>query len=80
VRVIINQNGNAYFTLGSNQFANITKIEMEDKTALYSVGIEQISFALYKKEKRAITALNSLMGFIVDETRETFRFEQDKGN
>jgi hypothetical protein len=77
LKIIVNQTGTALFTVSGNQLFNISKAEVKG-TELYSVGVENLSFGLYKKEKRAMTALNSLLAFLSDETRSTFRFEPDK--
>lgn len=77
MKIIINQGGHGFFTVGGNQFINISKVEI-DGNKIYSVGVENISFGLYKKEKKALSAMNSVMGFLCDETRDSFRFELDK--
>jgi hypothetical protein len=77
VKIIINQSGTAIFTVGQNQFHNITQTEA-DGVKYYSIGVEHISLALYKREKQAVKAFNALMKFIVDDSCDSFRFELDK--
>jgi hypothetical protein len=81
MKIIVNAAGTALFTVGAvcgNQFINISKVEV-DGTELYSVGVENISFGLYKKEKRAIAAFKAVVDFLRDDVRDMFRFESDKG-
>lgn len=78
MKIIVNQAGTAAFTVSGNQFINISKVEVNG-TELYSVGVENISFGLYKKEKRAIAAFNAVIDFLRDDNRDMFRFEPDKG-
>jgi len=77
MKIIINQNGSGFFTVGNNQFYNISNAEI-DGSVVFSVGVENISFGLYKKENRAIAALNALMSFVTDDACDTYRFEPDK--
>ena len=80
MKIIVNAAGTALFTVGTvggNQFINISKVEV-DGAELFSVGIENISFGLYKKEKRAMAAFNAVIDFLRDDSRDMFRFEPDR--
>ena len=77
MKIIINQANNGFFTVGVNQYINISRADING-TELFSVGIQNISIGIYKKEKRAITVFNQLLEFVSDDTRSTFRVEQDK--
>ena len=77
MKIIINQNGNGCFTVGPNQLINISKADI-DGNIIFSVGIQNVSLGLYKKEKRATAVFNAVVDFLCDETRQTYRLEQDK--
>ena len=79
MKIIVNQNGDGMYTVNGGLFMNISRVDMGGGF-LYSVGINNISFGLYKKEKFAQSALNAVMKFIVDkdESNDTFRFNLDK--
>ena len=77
MKVLVNQNGNGCITIGENQFINISKVDI-DGNSIFSVGIQNISFGVYKKEKRAQSVFDAVMGFLSDDSRSAYRLEQDK--
>ena len=77
VKVIINQAGNSLYTIGANQLINISRVEV-DGNPLHSVGIQGISFGLFRHEKRAVAEFDKILDFIHDESRPIYRVEFDK--
>jgi hypothetical protein len=77
LKIIINQSGSGAFSAGANQFYSISE-EESGGAKFFSVGVENVSFGLYKTEKRAKDELNALLNFICDKTDRAFRFKPDE--
>lgn len=45
---------------------------MSDGKDVFSIGIENLSFAIYKKEKKAMTVLKDLVNFLGDKNDSVF--------
>lgn len=63
MKIIVNQAGTACFTIGSNQFINISTVEV-DGTNFYSVGVENISFGLFRTEDAAVSTFQDITRFL----------------
>lgn len=68
MKVVISQNGQQVFTVGANTLINIAPVELTETDnppiALVSVGIEGISFGVYKESENAQKTLNELVKFL----------------
>ncbi len=80
MKIIISQDGQQVFTVGENNLINISPLEIESpKMTLYSVGIEGISFGVFKRKENAEIAFKAILVFLCEETK-SFKMPDDKDN
>lgn len=68
MKSVISQEGAKLFTIGTNQLINISLMppDTELNYKVYSVGIESISFGLFRRLKKAENVLLEIAEFIGD--------------
>ncbi len=65
MKIVVSQDGQQVFTLGENNLINIAPVEIENqKTKPFSIGIESVSFGIYKDKAKAEHVLGELVKFL----------------
>jgi len=79
MKILISQDGRQVFTIGANNLINISAVEIEKpaKVTLYSIGIEGISFGLFKREASALEIFKEFMEFLCCD-RPCFKMPDDR--
>jgi uncharacterized protein YlxP (DUF503 family) len=76
MKIIVNQSVTGFFTVGANQFYNVSPVDF-DGTEHYSVGVENVSFGVYRDREKAERVLQKIGDFINDYSQVKYRLEPD---
>ncbi len=78
MKIVVSQDGQQVFTLGENNLINIAPVEVENqKIKPFSIGIEGVSFGMFKDKGKAEHVLSELVKFLCSR-EERYTIPADK--
>ncbi len=77
MKIIVSQDGRQCFTMGENNLIHIATVKIDGTDMeVYSLGIENVSFGMFKNEKKCMNVLDEIVSFLCGKG-ERFRVPRD---